>query len=67
MGERIIEMKDDQRDEQHWKFPSYKQRMTRKQWKILLLRGGDKIIFRGKITPLKAVNLGCGVYEVGKE
>ena len=59
-------MNDDPRDEQHWKFPDYKQRMTQKEWKKLLIRGDDSIIFQGRVTPLKAKNLGCGVYEVSK-
>lgn len=54
-------------DEQHWKFPEYKQRIPSKQWKLLLLNDDDKLIFNGRVTQLKAKNLGFGVVEVYKQ
>jgi hypothetical protein len=54
-------------DAQHWKFENYKQRISSKQWRELLLHDDDKIIFKGRVTRLVGKNLGCGVYEVEKE
>lgn len=51
----------------HWVFESYKQRMTTKEWKKILLNEEDRIIFRGNLRQLKARSLGAGVVEVYKE
>ena len=59
--------KEDILDKQHWAFPNYKQRLKAKDWKELLLNDDDRIIFQGRMTPLVAKNLGCGVYEVSKQ
>lgn len=52
---------------QHWIFEDYRQRMTTKQWKKLLLNGADRIVFRGRMCRLKAKSLGAGVVEVYKD
>lgn len=54
-------------DEQHWKFPDYKQRIKSKDWRELLLNDGDNIIFQGKLVNLIVKNLGYGVVEVSKD
>lgn len=59
--------KEDILDEQHWKFADYRQRITSKQWKVLLLNDDDKIIFQGLITQLVGKSLGSGVVEVSKK
>lgn len=51
----------------HWTMKYFKQRMTTKEWKNILLDGKDTIIFHGLVTPLKAKKLGHGVVEVSKE
>ena len=51
----------------HWRIPLYKERMLAKDWKKLLLAGEDKIIYRGRLVPLIAENLGYGVVEVSKD
>lgn len=62
MKEKIIDVRSDY----HWTDEEFKQRMTTKQWKKLLLEGEDKLIFRGKVTQLVAKKLGYGVVEVSK-
>lgn len=54
------------REEGHWIYEDYSQRMTRKQWKEILLNGQDIIIYKGRLTRLIAKNLGCGIVEVRK-
>jgi hypothetical protein len=51
----------------HSEFREYKQRMSVKQWKEILLANKDSIIFRGIVRPLKAKSLGYGVVEVSKD
>jgi len=60
-------MKEDTLDEQHWIFEDYKQRITTKQWKKLLLNDDDSVIFNSRVTPLIGKSLGSGVVEVRKE
>ena len=55
--------KEDILDEQHWKFKDYRQRITTKQWKELLLTDDDRVIFQGRVCPLSGKNLGSGVVE----
>lgn len=50
----------------HWTFEDYKQRMTTKEWKSILLSGNDSIIFHGRLRKLKSKNLGHGVVEIYK-
>ena len=57
----------DLRDSNHWTFEDYTQRMTAKQWRQILLRGQDRLIFLGRVCRLKAKSLGVGVVEVYKE
>lgn len=54
-------------NDNHWRIPGYRQRMTTKDWKQILLREDDTIVFRGKIVDLKAKKLGYGVVEVSKD
>lgn len=54
-------------NEAHWTDANYKQRMTTKDWKQILLDNKDQITYCGFLTKLKAKNLGCGVVEVSKE
>lgn len=61
-----MKRKEDILDRQHWKFANYKQRMRGKDWRQILLNDDDKIIFEGRMVPLVAKDLGCGVYEVSK-
>ena len=51
----------------HWVVEAYRQRMTTKEWKTILLDSGDKIIVHGNLRQLKAESLGHGVVEVFKE
>ncbi len=52
--------------EEHWKFETFYQRMTIKEWRKVLLDGDDRITFQGCCRRLKAKNLGAGVYEISK-
>ena len=57
----------DNRDDRHWTIENYRQRITTKQWKELLLDNGDQFIFKGRMRKLKSKNLGSGVIEIYKE
>ena len=57
----------DIRNVNHWKSETYRQRITSKEWKQLLLDGNDKVIFHGTFRQLKAKSLGVGVMEVYKK
>ncbi len=50
----------------HWTLPDFKQRMTKKEWRNILLNHQDKIVYQGKVYRLKADDLGVGVVEVYK-
>lgn len=50
----------------HWVFEDFKQRMTAREWKQLLLQEADQVIFKGNLRPLVARKLGYGVVEVSK-
>ena len=54
-------------DDGLWATEDYRQRMTAKQWRQILLDGNDKVIFRGVVRCLIAKNLGYGVVEVFKK
>ena len=56
-----------EKDSRHWEDEDYRQRMTSKQWRELLLANEDKCIFHGRLRKLVADNLGAGVFEVYKE
>lgn len=53
-------------NEGHWTMPFYRQRMTIKEWREVLLAEQDTIIFKGSVCKLKAKKLGAGVVEVYK-
>jgi hypothetical protein len=55
------------RENRHWTVEDYKQRLTTKQWKTILLNEDDKIIFKGRLRQLVAKNLGAGVVEISKK
>jgi hypothetical protein len=55
------------RNNLHWIYENYKQRMILNQWKEILLAGEDKLIFRGKLRQLRARKIGAGVVEIYKE
>ena len=54
-------------DEQHWTFDNYKQRMTSKEWRFILLNSDDHIIYKGRLLPLISKKLGYGIVEVSKK
>ena len=56
-------------DQDHFQREDYKQRITAKQWKQMLLDGDDErgIAFRGKAYRFIAKPLGHGVVEIAKE
>ena len=55
------------RDSGHWQTEDYKQRMSIKEWKKILLEANDKVIFGGRLRQLKAKKLGYGILEIYKE
>ncbi len=54
-------------DNRHWQIEDFRQRMTREEWKKLLLDYDDTVIYKGLLRKLKATSLGYGVLEVYKE
>ena len=55
------------RSNNHWADENYRQRMSVKDWKKILLDDKDKIIFHGRLRQLKSKSLGNGVVEIYKE
>lgn len=53
--------------ENHRTLENYKQHMTTKDWKLILLSGRDSLMINGHIRILKARNLGAGVVEIYKK
>ena len=51
----------------HWVCDAYRQRMTTKEWRQVLLEEQDTILFRGNLCQLRAKDLGYGVVEVYKD
>lgn len=51
----------------HWSQENYRQRMTIKEWRDILLAGRDAIIIRGHVRRLKADHVGAGVVEIYKK
>lgn len=51
----------------HWTVKYFKQRMTTKEWKNILLEEKDTIIYHGLVVKLKAKKMGYGVVEVSKD
>lgn len=50
----------------HWTIATFKQRMTTKEWRKILLAHADTLVFQGHVVRLAARSLGCGVVEVSK-
>lgn len=50
----------------HWTLEGFRQRITTKQWKVLLMDKGDQIFVNGELRQLKAKRLSSGVVEVFK-
>jgi hypothetical protein len=59
MGEGLI-------SSNHWAAEDYRERMTVKEWRAVLLAERDIIFFRGHSRRLVAKNIGAGVVEVSK-
>ena len=55
------------RDDRHWQDENFKQRITTKEWKQMLLVQDDTLIFHGRFRKLKAKKLGYGIVEIYKE
>lgn len=55
------------RDIGHWQREDFAQRMTTQQWRSLLLREEDRLIFNGRMRRLVGRYIGAGVFEVRKE
>jgi hypothetical protein len=51
-------------DDGHWRFPGFKQRVTTKQLKTILLEDPEPFFVRGQGCVLKHKRLGAGVHEV---
>ena len=51
----------------HWKTEGFRQRITTRCWKLLLLNNDDKITFEGRVRDLVATKLGYGVVEISKK
>ena len=54
-------------DSNHWKIEDFKQRITTKEWRTILLEGKDTIIFRGHMRKLIGKRIFPGVVEIYKE
>ena len=54
------------RSDGHWVFEDYKQRLTTKEWKKMLLAKDDQLIFHSRLRQLKAKRLGAGIVEIFK-
>ena len=54
------------RHSDHWAYQDYVQRMTTKEWRQILLKGDDTVIFQGRTWRLVAHSIGYGVVEVSK-
>ena len=51
----------------HWLHEDYKERITTKAWREMLLNDNDTIIYKGNIRRIVGKNLGVGVIEISKE
>jgi len=51
----------------HWDREDVTERVTRKEWREMLLARQDRITFQGRVRQLEAKNLGAGVYEISKK
>ena len=55
------------KDNAHWTIENYRQRMTSKQWREILLKEEDTIIICGRLRKLTAKRLFADIVEVFKE
>ncbi len=55
------------KNQKHWSFENYVQRMTRKEWQKILLADDDRLIVAGRLRTLQAKNIGFGIVEVSKK
>ncbi len=53
--------------ENHWKRETFCQRITAKEWKLLLLNNDDRITFEGRVRQLVVRKMGFGVVEMFKK
>jgi hypothetical protein len=51
----------------HWRLEEFRERVTTKKWKEILLEEGDKIVVGGHLRQLEAKSLGAGIVEVRKK
>ncbi len=56
-----------EREGRHWLMEDYKQRITEKELREMLLAGEDILIYHGRTRQLKGNYLAAGVYEISKE
>lgn len=54
-------------DYEHFTVADHKQRITLKGWKSIVLKGIDKIVYKGNLVSLKAKRIAPGVYEICKD
>ena len=53
--------------DQHWRIEDFRQRMTTREWRQVLLDGDDKVTFNGRVRQLVTNDIGAGVLEVFKQ
>jgi len=53
-------------DIRHWQLETFRQRVTRKEWRDYLLGHDDKMIYHGRLRTLKAKKIFGDVYEISK-
>jgi hypothetical protein len=61
-----MELPKDRRHEAHWLLEDFRQRVTTKVWRQMLLNFHDNLTVKGRHRRLVGVNLGAGVWEVSK-
>jgi len=57
----------DIRNINHWIIENYRQRITVKQWRKILLDNGDTFLAKGRMRKLVGKKLGSGIIEIYKE
>lgn len=50
--------------ENHWRVNNYRERITQKQLRSMVLNSNDTIIRAGRLCDLKKKSMGTGVYEI---
>ena len=53
-------------DNNHWISEDYKERVTTKEWKEMLLNDTDHIIFQGNMRQIVGKKIFAGVMEISK-